>query len=357
MSGAQVASVVARLAIGCWLLWRVPRVGPSGAARPGVAVVVPARNEASTLPALLVSLADELRADDELVVVDDHSSDATAAVAAAGGARVLAAPPLPSGWTGKAWALDAGVAATTAPVLVLLDADVAVEPGAIERLVGERSRRGGLVSVAPVHVVERPYERLSAVLATVAMMGTGAFTPRRQARPAGAFGPCLVTSRDDLTAVGGHGAVAGEILDDVALARRYLATGLAVTIFGGRGTVRYRMYPGGLRQLVDGWSKNVAAGAGSTRPFTLLLVVAWISVLLQAPWWAVTAPTWGGAVYAACVVQLAWMWGRIARFGVLTAVLFPLPLAVFVAVFVRSAVLTVVRRRVPWKGREVSLGA
>jgi hypothetical protein len=357
VSGPEVASVVARLAIGCWLLWRVPRLRPAAGRRRPVAVVVPARDEAASLPTLLASLGPELLPDDELVVVDDHSSDGTGEVGAAGGARVVAAAPLPPGWTGKAWALQRGVSDTSAAVLVLLDADVDVEPGGLGRLVAAHEQCGGLVSVAPVHIVERPYERLSAVLATVAMMGTGAFTPRRTVRPSGAFGPCLLTSRADLDAVGGYAAVAGAVLDDVALARRYDAAGLPVTLYGGRGTVRYRMYPGGLRQLVDGWSKNVAAGAGATRRTTLVLVVAWISVLLQAPWWAATSPAWGVAVYAACAAQLAWMWARIGRFGVLTAVLFPFPLVAFLAVFLRSLVLTLVRRRVPWKGRQVSLGA
>ena len=343
--------MVARLVIGCWLLARVPRPNAVGAGeRPAVAVVVPARDEAATLPTLLGSLRTELRDGDELVVVDDHSTDGTAVVAAAGGATVVAAPPLPAGWTGKAWALEQGIAATSASVLVLLDADVAVEPGGPDRLVAEHAARGGLVSVAPVHVVERPYERLSAVCAAVAMMGTGAFTPRPTVRPAGAFGPCLVTARTDLAAVGGYGAVRGEVLDDVALARRYVVAGLPVSLLGGRGTIRYRMYPGGLRQLIDGWSKNIAAGAGATRPLTVALVVAWVSVLLQAPWL-------GPFVYAACAVQLAWMWARIGRFGLLTALLFPLPLLAFVVIFLRSLGLTLIRRRVPWKGRQVPLGA
>jgi 4,4'-diaponeurosporenoate glycosyltransferase len=350
MTMAEIASVAVRLLVGCLLLWRVPRVTASAARRPAVAVVVPARDEEASLPALLASLRPQLGPADELVVVDDHSTDRTAEVAAGGGATVVAGRPLPAGWTGKAWALHQGVAATAAPGIVVLDADVVLEPDALDGLVGARDASGGLISVAPVHVVVRPYERLSAVVATVAMMGTGAFTPVPTRRPSGAFGPCMVTSRADLQAVGGYEAVAGDVLDDVALARRYVAAGLPVTLLGGRGVARYRMYPEGLRHLVDGWSKNIAAGAGRTRWYVLVLVVAWVSLLLQAPWY-------GPAVYAACVAQLAWMWSRIGRFGFVTAVLFPLPLLAFVAIFLRSAYLTVIRRQVPWKGRQVRLGA
>ena len=350
MSAAEIVSVAIRLLIGCLLLWRVPRITAAVSPRPALAVVVPARDEAASLPALLSSLRGELREGDELVVVDDHSTDATAAVAAGGGATVVSAAPLPPGWTGKVWALHQGVAATSASELAVLDADVVLEPGGLDRLVAERNRRGGLVSVAPVHVVVRPYERLSAIVATVAMMGTGAFTPVPTTQPTGAFGPCMLLSRGDLAAVGGYEVVAGEVLDDVALARRFVGAGLPVTLFGGRGTVRYRMYPGGLRQLVDGWSKNIAAGAGRTRWYVLLFAVAWVSLLLQAPWY-------GPLVYAACVVQLAWMWARIGRFGVVTALLFPLPLLAFLAIFLRSVYLTIIRRQVPWKGRRVRLGA
>ena len=78
-----------------WLLcWRRLPLPPSGALRPPAAVVVPARDEALVLPALLASVAGQLREGDELVVVDDASADETAAVARLGGAQVVAAPVL-----------------------------------------------------------------------------------------------------------------------------------------------------------------------------------------------------------------------------------------------------------------------
>jgi 4,4'-diaponeurosporenoate glycosyltransferase len=51
------------------------------------------------------------------------------------------------------------------------------------------------------------------------------------------------------------------------------------------------------------------------------------------------------------------MWARIGRFGLGTALLFPLPLLAFLVIFLRSLALTVIRRRVPWEGRQVRLGA
>jgi glucosyl-3-phosphoglycerate synthase len=94
---------------------RVPRPA-------SVAVCIPARNEAATIGAIVTAVVDlvEQGAVDELVVVDDGSNDMTAAIAAQAGARVV--PSI--GGPGKGQALRQAVAATTADVLVFLDADV-----------------------------------------------------------------------------------------------------------------------------------------------------------------------------------------------------------------------------------------
>ena len=85
-----------------------------------VAVVIPARNEAATIGAVLDTVLIHDHLVDELVVVNDHSSDDTATVADHHGARVVRL----EGSTGKGAAMSAGVASTTATILVFLDADV-----------------------------------------------------------------------------------------------------------------------------------------------------------------------------------------------------------------------------------------
>lgn len=367
MSATRLALEVLRWGTGLWLLWAVPRCRPVPAVASGagpvagpVAVVVPARDEEATLPLLLASLAGQRPAPAEVVVVDDGSADATAAVAARAGATVVEAGPLPEGWTGKTWACWTGAGATTAPTLVFLDADTELEPGGLARVAAEGARRGGLVSVQPFHVTRRPYERLSAFFNVVAMMGVDAFTPLgRRLEPRGAFGPCLVTGRDDYEAVGGHRAVRAEVVEDVALAGRYRAAGLPVTCLGGRGSVRLRMYPGGPAQLVEGWSKNFASGAGAARPLTLALVTVWLSGCISAAWHlgaGTPSRPAAAALYGAYAVQVAWMLARAGRFGWLTAAAYPVPLAFFLAVFARSVVLTNVRGQVTWRGRAVPTG-
>jgi 4,4'-diaponeurosporenoate glycosyltransferase len=347
-----------RLGLGLLLLCRLPR--PSGAAAGtgplDLAVIVPARDEADVLPGLLASLAAQGRAAREVVVVDDGSSDATAAVAAAAGAEVVATPPRPHGWNGKQWACHTGLAATTAPVVCFLDADVVLAADALSRVLAEVEARGGLVSVQPWHRTASAVEGLSLFPNLVSMMAVDAFGPLGgRLAPSGAFGPVLAARRDDHERAGGHEAVRGAAMEDVALARTYRSAGLPVTVLAGRDVVTFRMYRGGLGSVVEGWTKGLGDGVRRVRLLTLLAVVAWLSGVASVPLVTATDPVLGGVLWLLCTLQLWWLSRRIGRFPVWAWLLFPVPLAFFLAVFLRSTAAVLLRRSVTWKGRRLDL--
>jgi len=355
-----------------WLLADL-RTLPSGSdrdVRASVSVVIPARNEEATLPALLASLRP--LPINEIIVVDDGSVDATAPVARAGGAVVLPAPAPPPGWTGKAWACQVGADATDGDLILFLDADTVFETDALTGLLALHEERGGLVSVQPFHRVVRPYEQLSSYFNLMSLLASGAFARTPSRRPM-AFGPCLLTSRTDYDAAGGHAAVRGEVLDDVRLAAAYDRAGLPVRCAVGGRSIRMRSYPGGLRQLADGWTKNFASGASAAAPGPAIAAALWISahhaVAVGALLALVSATTGWGANLAhgdPVVWALAWLgvaghlWSmlrRIGSFGWWTWVLFPVCLVAFDLIFARSAIHTLLRRSVVWRGRDVPLGA
>ena len=148
--------------------------------------------------------------------------------------------------------------------------------------------------------------------------------------------------------------------EDLALAERYDEADRPVSAFAGGDAVRFRMYPGGLRQLLEGWTKNFAVGAGATRRSRLALAVLWVAGSGSAAVAAADAArgelsmVLGAALYAAVAAQFWAMYARVGRFRTLTAVLFPLGLAVFLVVFARSVWRTHVRHSVTWRGREIS---
>jgi 4,4'-diaponeurosporenoate glycosyltransferase len=366
--------VGAALAAGGWFLARTRAPGvarrapaPSGPGAVRASVVVPARDEAAALPRLLASLGALDDPPHEVIVVDDASTDGTAGLAAAAGARVVDAGPLPAGWAGKPWACHVGAAHATGTHLVFLDADTWLAPDALGRLLYAHREHGGLLSVQPYAETGRAHEELSAYANTVAMMGSGAFSPRPPAVVRAAFGACLVTTAADYARAGGHAGVRGEVVEDVRLAHRYRAAGLPVTALAGGHAVRFRMYPDGPGQLVEGWTKNLAAGAAATSPVAALATAAWVTAHVAITARLVTGvvawargraglPLAALAAWFAAAVQFHGMLRRIGSFRAVTAAAFPLPLAAFVGVFARSCARTFVCREVTWRGRRIPLG-
>lgn len=362
MSGqlTTIAALVALVGIGWWQLRRLRTLDgaePTGA-RPAVSVVIPARNEASTLPRLLASLAAQTRPADQIVVVDDGSDDDTRALATATGATVLAAAPRPVGWIGKPWACMQGAEAAAGDVLVFLDADVQLAPDALARLLATYDQQeGGMLSVQPMHETVRWWEQLSALPNVVAVLATGALR-RGGPEPAVAFGPCLVTDRASYERAGTHEAVAGEIIEDLALARAYADADLPVRCAYDDDLVSYRMYPDGLRQLVEGWTKNLAGGPAYVPPASLVASTLWLlglsSIVGTVTSGAVRGElTVAGPLWLVTSIVLHWTLGRIGSFRWWAAPAFPLLFAAFVTLFVRSAIYRMLGR-VTWRGRAVS---
>jgi 4,4'-diaponeurosporenoate glycosyltransferase len=347
----SIALFVAGWACGWSLLWRPRRLPRGGTERQAVAVVVPARDEAHIVGGLVAALQRQRRAGDQVVVVDDHSTDGTADVVVRSGGSVAAAPPLPAGWSGKPHACHAGAAATSAPVLVFVDADVTPSPTLLDDLAAALSAAPGeLVSVQPWHVPARGwrhgFEQLSLIFNVVALMGSGAFSvlgPARSGRLA--FGPVLACDRSAYDSIGGHGAsqVRGAILEDIAMARLFPQRQLFV---GSSAGPTFRMYPGGRRAMIEGWTKGIAIGAAAAPRWAAAGTAAWIASL--AGGWVVSC--WFAV---ATVVQLAVLARRAGRFAPWVIVLFPVATALFVVVVLRSMIVRRTGGRVTWRGRSL----
>ena len=264
---------------------------------------------------------------------------------------------MPAGWTGKAHACQRGADAARGDVLVFLDADVEPSGAAVGRLAALAVRTGGVVSAHPRHRVVKAYERLSAGPALVALLGAGTGGPARRGwwRRPFAFGPALAIPTPAYRRIGGHASVRASIVDDVSLAARADRAGVPVTTLLGGSDLTYRMYPEGPRGLVEGWTKNLAAGGRAVPPVRLAAAVVWVTAVLHAAAGPVVLSPAGTAVYLLFALQFLVLTRRIGRFGAVTALLYPVALAAFVVLFVWSLALTAGPGRVRWRGRVVDL--
>lgn len=357
MAATVIIAAAVLWAAGWLMLRRMRELPPVEAETPAmnVSVIVPARNEEHNLPGLLGSLAGQGAL--EVIVADDGSRDRTAAIAEEFGARVVrvSAPPTDE-WRGKTWACWTAARQATGDILVFLDADTELQPGALMRLASQVDRRGGIVSAEPYHWVPSATEQLSLAFNVIRVAGVG---------PDGAFGPCVAMRRDDYLSTGGHAnhAVRGQVLEHFALGRVARSVGLPVRGYVGRGAVRFRMYPEGLSQLVQGWAKGLASGAATAGPVRLLLSILWVSGgFLATGALAVAMATTGpvtliaaAATYAAYAAQTWWMARRVGSFALVGSLVYPLLLLMFVMVFARSSYLVHWRGQVVWKGRRIAL--
>jgi glycosyltransferase involved in cell wall biosynthesis len=226
-----------------------------------VTIIVPARNEEASLGDCLESLTAQTGVAFEIIVVDDASTDRTREIAQSfAKMRVISPDPLPHGWTGKNNAVIAGAKVARAEWLLFTDADTVHLPGSLVRALAEAKREGGdLLSYSPEQVVVTFAER--AVMPVIFAELASQYPPQKVREEnsgiIAANGQYLLVRRAAYDAVGGHAAVATEILEDVALARLFRSEGKTVYFRYGGDAVRTRMYRN-WPQLREGWTKNLA---------------------------------------------------------------------------------------------------
>ena len=351
------------LICGLLLFWRrrlLPREGTFTGSSEMLSVIIPARNEAENLPILLASLARQSRQPDEIIVADDDSEDLTARISADFGARVISARERPDGWLGKSWACQQGADAARGSLLLFLDADVELEENAVAGLLAARAAEGGVVSVLPHHRVRRPYEYLSLFSNLIQVAGNGAGMPFRTRR-AGLFGPVILIGRDDYLTIGGHGEVRQYVVEDLALGRSLSAHGISDHLYYGDGDVSYRMYGGGVLQLVRGWMKNMAAGASQVPLLLIVLACTWITGCLGCIVDTIRILALGEmSLLGPALLLIALFTGQIIRasrqvgtFNPLAVLIYPLWLLAFLLIFLLSVIFKVFGLKVNWKGRKV----
>jgi glycosyltransferase involved in cell wall biosynthesis len=233
------------------------------AQRPTVSVIIPARNEQACLGDCLQSLVTQSGVTFEIIVVDDRSADRTREIAQSfpnQQVRVIEAPPLSPGWTGKNSAVTAGARQARGEWLLFTDADTVHIPGSLARGVAEAQEHNvDLLSYSPEQIAVTFWEMatLPVVFAELARQYPPSVVSDPASSIAAANGQFILIRREAYDAVGGHAAIAGDILEDVALARAVKRAGRKIRFRYAPDAVRTRMYRN-YSQLRDGWTKNLA---------------------------------------------------------------------------------------------------
>jgi len=230
--------------------WRSgPQLAPASPREvPDVDVIVPARDEAASIGVVAASLlAQDYPGRLRLFVVDDNSTDGTAAAAGtAPGLRIIQGAGKPPGWSGKLWALEQGVQASGAPILLFTDADIVHDTRHVSSLVAR-------LQDPPVEMVSEMVrlncastaERLlvPAFVYFFQLLYPFAAVNDPRSRLAAASGGVVLIRRSALERIGGLSAIKGALIDDVTLAKAVKAVGPIYLGHSGLAA-SIRPYPG-----------------------------------------------------------------------------------------------------------------
>ncbi len=347
---------------------RLSRERPGGGDLPSVSIVVPARNEERAIESALRSLLTQDYPSLEVVVVDDRSTDGTRRVLAA-----LASDPRltivdgaepPAGWLGKPHALFQGSGVARGELLFFIDADVRYGPDAVSRAVAFLIRnRADFVALLPRLETSGFWEGvLMPNLLCAVFFGPSFLANSRWPRWLAAGGGAgNLIRRSAYDALGGHEALRTSVIDDVRLAVGAKQAGFTTRVALAHDLVAVRMYYG-FREVWNGFTKNIAYALGGLMGIAFAAIsVVWTVVALLPPV-ALLAALGGASVPAGDVVLAAISAGLllVARLTISVslrdrlwpAFTTPLMTAVWAALLGRSVYQRLVRRTVPWRGRE-----
>lgn len=365
MLGLTLAALVGWLVVAAlpWQPWRTREHLEADPDAPTealseITVLVPARNEARNLRATLEGLAAQGRFA-RVVVIDDQSDDGTGDIARAAGIpnlEVLDGTSPPAGASGKLWALTQGYQSVETPLVLLLDADIVLEPGIIATLARRRALTDlGLASLMVHLSMQRPWEKvlIPAFVYFFKLLYPFALANARSRWVAAAAGGCILTTRRALDDIGGFPALEGALIDDCTLARRIKDSGRRTWVGLTRSARSARPYD----DLAEIW--NMVARTA----FTQLKYSWWLlgaCTCLMALYFVVPpiallagSPLTRGIAVATLLVAGATYWPTLRYYRLHPGLTATLPMAgcLYLAMTWTSAVRYLRGERSRWKAR------
>ncbi|AIQ61341.1 hypothetical protein PBOR_33880 [Paenibacillus borealis] len=253
-----------------------------------LSVLIPARNEAGNIAECLSSVlaCSTSGIEVEIRVLDDSSTDGTGAIAAAAlgdRACVLRGRELPEGWLGKSHACAQLAEAAGGDWLLFLDADVRLQPRALQAaLSAAEAQGGGMVTGFPRQVTGTWLERLVVplmVFTVICHLPVPLVRSSRDPRFVAAHGGFILIRRDIYTRCGGHESIRGELVDDMALARAVKRAGEPVILADITDHASMRMYHNA-REVWNGYRKNIYAGVGRSPVLLLAVLMMYLTLYI-----------------------------------------------------------------------------
>jgi hopene-associated glycosyltransferase HpnB len=351
-------------ALSPWGLWRNQAVLDAMEAAEGddglheITVLIPARNEAQVIQETLQSVIEQ-GPELKIILIDDGSEDGTVEKVrklANADFRVIRNPPLPSGWSGKLWALEQGRQFVTTPYTLLLDADIELDRGVLNALREKMSHRDlPFISLMAVPSMSSSWEKLlmPAFVYFFKILYPFHAVNSPHAKIAAAAGGCILTESRLLERIGGFAPIKTAVIDDCALARRVKSQGVKIWL----GLTHSAKSIRGYHRVKEIWDMVSRAAFAQLRYSVGLLVLCTLAMLLVYGIPAVMVASSNIVMRALSLGSLAIMfltYVPILRFynrSWAWALCLPVTAALFLAMTWTSAIRYWRGEQTRWKGR------
>ncbi len=332
---------------------------------PKVSIIIPARNEERNIRNCLKSMDDLDYPDYEVIVVDGNSTDGTKEIVRNEFPhfKLIEEPPRPEGWVGKPWACHVGFQHASGSVLLFTDADTIHNKDTLRVLVPRLLKEtDGFLTIVTKLVMKKFWEyTLVIIFQMVAMSVLGARGSKGRYMANGQF---IMFTRDAYVKIGGHEKVRNAVIEDMELASASASVGIVPAIYDVPNLVSVRMYRK-FSELVEGFSKNLAAGAKTLGigPFLRVnLVHVWATgwfILLIAGYYLPSSRNllFISAAVGYATYSLVCIFGEYQLSKKITwhMVFFPIYFNIYQYIIMKSFILVYGKKKVVWKGLEYSV--
>lgn len=264
---------------------------------PFVSICIPARNEEENIEHCVTSALKQDYEHFEVLVLDDNSTDGTTEIlqqlsGIISNLRHIQGTPKPDDWHGKPWACQQLAEQAKGDILLFIDADVWIEPDALQKTVHELGRYD-MITVWPQQILKSFWENMIVPMVYFALLTllpstyverSPRWLPDRFKKVlapefAAACGQFMAYNRSVLEHIGNFQKIKQAIVDDVEMAKILKTNGYMIRMFSGIEIVYCRMYTGH-QEIWNGFKKNFLAGFGSIPLFLMMAVIHVIVFLL-----------------------------------------------------------------------------
>jgi glycosyltransferase involved in cell wall biosynthesis len=326
---------------------------------PRISILFAGRDEQEKLPAALATLMEIDYPRLEVVAVDDRSKDATGRILDEFGAahpclRVVHVTDLPPGWLGKPHALQKGSEAATGEWLLFTDADVRFRRDALRRAVALVKQRGldHLTLLADVEMSGFWETVLLTFFGMAFHLGNNpSGVSRPNSRAYVGVGAFQLISRAAYEASGTHRRLAMEVVDDMKLAKMIRQAGFRCGVGVSEDAVMVRWHAG-LRNLIQGTTKNFFAAFGYRLPFAIVGLIGMFAVNVVPLFGLAFGDRWI-RLFSGIAVLIAMGFHAevdvVMRVSPLYALTQPLGALLFCYMLLRSTVVTLWQGGIMWR--------